>query len=169
MLKDELKPCDLHALFDYDADTGVLRWKLSIGNRIKVGMKCGSVDGKGSLRLQIYGRTYGAHQIVFAIYNGRWPSAQIDHIDRNKLNNQIENLREATNAENSRNRTNARTLKYRGVSLHKGDGLYHARIMVDGHALFLGRFHDSMIAAHEYNKAAIIHHGEFAIINPVGA
>lgn len=101
---------------------------------------------------------------------GSWPTNQVDHVDRNKLNNRMNNLREATNAQNSYNRTNGRnSTGFKGVSFHKRQGKYTARIMKDGISVSLGAFDDPQHAAHAYNKAAIQMHGEFACLNPIGA
>lgn len=61
--------------------------------------KTGSVQSLGYHRIKIDGKHYFTHHLVFAIHKGRWPS-EVDHIDRNKLNNRIENLREVTRKEN---------------------------------------------------------------------
>lgn len=164
----ELKPCELNRLFAYDATTGILRWKVSTGNRVKAGEECGSIDSKGRRRVLFRGKTYAVHQLVFAMHHGRWSIAQVDHIDGDKLNNRIENLREATNAQNARNRLYKNRTKPRGVSMHKRDRRYHARIMVDGRSMFLGSFDNAERAAHEYNKAAVALHGDFAVLNPIG-
>jgi hypothetical protein len=155
-----LLPCELRILFDYNPDTGWLSWKPGF-RKHRNGAQAGSVDSRGRLRVEVRGRSYGAHQIAFAIHHGRWPQSQIDHINHIKTDNRIANLREATNTENSRNRPR-KTGKagFRGVSLHKGR--YIARIMVDGHSINLGSFASPSDAASAYQSAARLYHGDFA-------
>lgn len=161
MIPPKLEPLKLHEHFEYR--DGRLYWRASYRDRFK-GWECGSIDTKGRRRVSFGGRTYGAHAIVFAMHHGRWANGQIDHINRDKLDNRIENLREATNAENSRNRVNTRLPKSgaRGVSYHKGR--YIARITINGKSINLGSFDDCSTAAAAYAAATRIHHGEFAAI-----
>lgn len=165
----QLLPSYLCGLFNYDSDTGQITWKESRQHHVKDGQIAGSIDGKGRIRIEINGKTYAAHQIAFAIYHGRWATHQVDHINGDKLDNRIINLREATNAENSRNRPSKGKSGYRGVSFHKRTGLYHARIMTDGKKMFLGAFVCPKVAAIAYNNAAKELHGKFATLNNIGS
>lgn len=63
----------------------------------------GSIDKDGYLILKIKGKQYKAHRIVFLLFNGRMPKDEIDHINRNRTDNRIENLRESTRQENIKN------------------------------------------------------------------
>lgn len=109
-------------------------------------------------------------------------SKQIDHKDRNGLNNQKYNLRNATHAENQRNKKASGTSQYLGVHWHnvtikynsKKFGLrkYHsskwrAAININGKTKHIGSFKNEQDAALAYNKAAIVYHGEFANLNIV--
>jgi hypothetical protein len=167
----ELKPCidRLREMFRYDRESGVLFWIACRSNAHKNGDTVGAIDTKGRLRAEINGKSYAVHHIIWAMETGCWPSEQIDHHDQNKLNNRMSNLREATNAQNSCNRVNGKnSTGFKGVSFHKRQGKYNARIMKDGVSISLGSFDDPQYAAHEYNKAAIQMHGEFACLNPIG-
>lgn len=158
-----LLPDDLAKMFIYWPDTGDLIWNVQKG-RARVGDIAGTPDGKGRLRIEISGKTYMVHHICFALFHGKWPSEQVDHINQNKTDNRITNLREASNAENSRNRKRAAgKAGYKGVTLHKGK--YISRIMMDGKVHNLGSF-DCPKEAHEaYCKAAEELHGEFSCTN----
>jgi len=89
----------------------------------------------------------------------------IDHINRNKLDNRRENLREVTPSQNQQNKSIQSNNKtgYKGVS--KVKGLYLARIRVDGKQFRLGTFVTAEQAALAYNNAAILHHKDFAVLN----
>jgi len=87
----------------------------------------------------------------------------VDHIDGNKQNNCLSNLRWATRVENNRNRKKQRnnTSDYTGVSFHKRDGKWEAQIRIDGKKKHLGYFHTKEEAAAVYEKAARKEFGEF--------
>ena len=65
----------------------------------------GSLDKDGYLIIKVKGKQFKAHRIVWLLCKGDFPKLVIDHIDRNRLNNKIENLREVTPKENFQNRT----------------------------------------------------------------
>ncbi len=90
----------------------------------------------------------------------------VDHIDNDKTNNNWENLRYATHAENSRNmkkHTDGSSI-YKGVSWDKLANKWRAQI-IHGKVINLGRFTNEREAANSYNKAAMEHFGDFAKLN----
>jgi hypothetical protein len=88
-------------LFEYK--DGALFWKVSNNNFIQVGQKAGtSVNDSGYHIVGISGKTYRLHRIVFMYHHGYFPK-NVDHIDGNRANNSIENLRPADDFQNSRN------------------------------------------------------------------
>lgn len=92
----------------------------------------------------------------------------IDHIDRDKLNNKKNNLRACTAFENMRNRKKCSTLltsKYKGVCKRKGAGKFIASICANGKRKTIGIFSSENEAAAAYNKKALELHGQFACIN----
>src|ERR1700678_3633727 len=91
----------------------------------------------------------------------------VDHIDRNKLNNDLSNLRWCSQIENSHNRhkRNNTSSKYKGVGWHKQDKKWIVRIRKDNKCIYLGFFDDEVMAAKKYNEKAIELFGEFASLN----
>ena len=65
----------------------------------------GSYDKDGYLVLKIKGKQYKAHRIAYLLFNGEFPTTELDHINRNRIDNRIENLREVTRQENINNTT----------------------------------------------------------------
>jgi len=94
---------------------------------------------------------------------------EVDHIDGNRLNNQRSNLRLATSSQNKMNRGPRKdnTSGYKGVSWHKQNNKWSARIMANGKYLSLGLFENILDAARSYNLAAKKHHKEFAWLNQI--
>jgi len=94
---------------------------------------------------------------------------QADHINKNTLDNRLENLRIATSAENCRNRRKRRdnTSGYIGVSWHKRECKWRTQIKTDGIMKHIGYFRNKHDAARAYNEAALKYHGEFAELNEI--
>lgn len=118
---------------------------------------CGAVNSDGYLQvcISINGKkhNYLVHRLIFSLHHGFCP-VQIDHIDGDKLNNKIENLRESDSKINGRNLKLPTTNKtgYIGVSFEGRK--YRARIKVDGRLLSLGSFDnisDAIVARKEAN------------------
>lgn len=106
-----MKPIDvelMRTLFDYAPDVGgsCLLWKNPRAVRMKPGTMAGADSKAGYWRVCVKGKYYVAHRLVWAVVNGEDPQKQIDHVDGNKSNNQITNLRLATNgaADNTQNK-----------------------------------------------------------------
>ena len=96
----------LHRLLEYRE--GDLYWKVKTARRIKIGDKAGCLDGNGYACLRINSVRYRMHRIIWAYHYDAIPSnLQIDHIDGDKLNNIIENLRLATQSQNNSNNKRA--------------------------------------------------------------
>lgn len=96
----------MHSKYEYDSTSpSGLVYKIHAGNRRK-GDFAGSRESNGYWRVQLHGKHAQAHRVVWELHNGPIPDGlQVDHIDRNKDNNTIENLRLATSSTNNLNRT----------------------------------------------------------------
>lgn len=112
------------------------------------------VDATGYNRGYLNGKNVMAHRAAWFLVYGEWP-AQIDHINGDRQDNRIENLRAVTNKENSRN---AKTPKNNtsgvcGVTWHKASGKWMAGIRVDGKRKHLGLFRAKRAAAEAVSAA----------------
>jgi hypothetical protein len=151
----------LRAVFRYDHRSGRLIWRArdDVRGGALSGKPVGGVaNGVWHVKLKGYGSLL-AHRVIWKMVHGTDPN-QIDHINGDSLDNRLENLREATPAQNSRNRGRARKTDYRGV--HRSGNCWRALIRVDGRLIPLGTFRDPEAAYAAYVAAARKHFGEFA-------
>jgi HNH endonuclease len=107
-----------------------------------------------------------AHQVVWYLSYGEWPDKFIDHVDGNGGNNRLDNLRLASNAQNTRNHGKGKkktSSQYKGVTLHGKK--YRAYIRFNGKHISLGSYADEKEAALVYDAKARELFGEFARLN----
>ena len=114
--------------------------------------------------IRLDGKLYKAHRIIFKMFHGRDPQDCIDHVDGDPTNNRIENLREATQQENTRNMAKLpnKSSQYKGVS--KRGNSWISSIWVNDSAMSV-KCGSEMEAALMYDKLAREHFGEFANLN----
>jgi len=136
----------LKKYFDYS--DGNLIWRVNKG-RSKKGTIAGSKDNKGYLQIKLNQKVYRLHRLIW-LWHGRNLSEQLDHIDRNPLNNKIENLREATRSTNQWNTSKSDG----GVSFHKASNKWRARIKIHNKEIYLGVFADYQQAKQVRDEAA---------------
>lgn len=120
----------------------------------------GSLTTDGYLRASINGTRYKVHRVIWEILKGPIPEGyHIDHIDGNRCNNVIENLRLATPTQNVANSVGFG--KYaKGVKKHGNK--FQARIRIKGKYMHLGSYDTEEEASEAYNNKAKEVHGEFA-------
>ncbi|MFY7913560.1 MAG: HNH endonuclease [Rubrivivax sp.] len=100
-----------------------------------------------------------AHHIAWAIHHGTWPTFEIDHINGNRSDNRILNLRELPDNQNSQNLRHAKKNSHLGVlGVSQLGNRYVARITVDRQQQYLGLFATSAEAHQAYVAAKRIHH-----------
>ena len=132
---------ELKIKFRYEPDTGHIYWAEPGKGKIKK-KPAGTVMSTGYIGVLIEGKRYLAHRIAWALHHGAWPDDQIDHINGDKTDNRISNLREATNAQNGKNYgfNRANTSGVKGVSWCKDTGKWRAVIRYEGASKSLGRY-----------------------------
>lgn len=149
----------------YDAQTGIVSWSRKNGGRAP--LVAGNVDNKYR-RIKCKGKKFLAHRIAWFLHFGVWPEGQIDHINGDKLDNRLANLRDVDQFANQQNvgkRQNGwrpNTSGWKGVSWNKKGQIWQAEIRHNGDHTFLGSFTDIKEAAEEYIFAALKLHGDYA-------
>ena len=163
-MKRKISAAKVRKIISYDPYSGVFRWKIdmALSCKSRKGAIAGGFNAQGYRIIMIYGRSYRASHVAFALMTGRWPSNTMDHCDLNRANDQWNNLREATYRQNSMNRPirQDNVTGYKGVYNHPGER-FRARIRVNGKLRSLGLFDSKEAAFSAYAKASKDYHGEF--------
>jgi hypothetical protein len=130
-----------------------------------VGSVAGNVTHQGYRRIKIASKLFLMHRLIYRMHTGVGPgSSEIDHINSNKSDSRIENLRLASKAQNQQNNPLYRNSAtgQRGVHWHKQHRKYCAAIQVNGRRHHIGLFGCAEEAGRAYDEAAIKLHGPFA-------
>lgn len=134
---------------------GKLFWKIPPKNHPSLlGKEAGSIDSHGYRQIHHSGKNIFTHHIVWLMFNDDMPE-QIDHIDRNRLNNRIENLRPATNMTNQHNAgiRKDNTSGYTGITFKKETEQWNVRIQTNGKRYNIGTYDDLAGAIDAHNMA----------------
>lgn len=154
----------LHELLDYDPITGLFKWRIKTNPRARIGSVAGCTKPDGYRLIGIRKKDYYGHRLAWFYVHGVWPADEIDHINGNKDDNRICNLREATHQQNNRNKAVKKNTfsGVPGVSIYRPTGQWRARIFIDGREKSLGyyRTKDEAIAVRAEAEKRIF--GEFA-------
>jgi len=159
----------LRSRLHYDADTGVFTWRKTEDrdaswNSRFAGRVAGSKNGEGYTKIKIDGCVYQAHRLAWLWAHGAMSENEIDHVNGCRSDNRIKNLREATRAENTRNRrlNSDNTTGAKGVGYIKRLRKFRARIGAFGKQRHLGVFDTAEEAHAVYCQEAEKLHGYFA-------
>lgn len=153
-------------LFNYEPETGKLTWNYPSSNRIKLGDEVGKSGPAGYSAVRIGGVNYLVHRLIYLYFHGVFPR-QVDHINRNRLDNRIENLRESTQSENCGNcfKSSVNTSGFKGVEWNPKNRKWRVKIKKDYKTVEIGSFIDQVDAAQAYNLAAERYFGDYAYFN----
>lgn len=149
----------LRATLSINSDTGEVLRKTDNKRGWRIGDVAGNVNHAGYRQIQVLGARYAAHRLVWYYFKGEWPSNDIDHINGDRDDNRLENLRDVTgqaNRQNLRNPVSGNKSGFLGVS--KNGKKWRAHIKTAGKTTYLGTFDSAELAHAEYVAAKRIHH-----------
>lgn len=122
----------LKSLLTYDPDTGDFRWRVK-RPRCAIGATAGTATYHGYSAIKIDGVTHRAHRLVWLYEFGRWPAGELDHINRNRSDNRVANLRETSRFLNCQNRQKPATAHSSHIGVSKGFAGKGWRAYIDKH------------------------------------
>ena len=142
--RPELTAEYLRSILHYEPETGIFTWKVSNSNRVRIGDAAGCPCGGGYLNITVGSRLYLGHRLAWLYVYGVWPKDQIDHINRNRSDNRITNLRDVSTKQNLQNagKYSHNTSGHPGVCWHKQHSKWVASIMHNQKSIHLGYFTD---------------------------
>lgn len=143
----------------YNPETGVFTWKFVSGR--KLGAEAGSKIPSGYIAVQTKGKSYLAHRLAWFYVNKIWPMKEIDHINGNKLDNRIVNLREVSRRENAYNRGATKSNKLGLKGIRKRGNSFEVRIRNKEGVVHIDTFCTLSEAQTAYLKLAKEIHGLF--------
>ena len=148
---------ELKSLLHYNVEDGVFT-NLTSRKMSRIGQQPGYVDiTTGYIQISLKGKTYRAHRLAWFYVHGEWPVDQIDHIDKNRTNNRIDNLRDVSNQINStnQNKSKVNTSGVTGVYWSNYDKKWMARIQYNRKKLHLGYFDNKQDAINARKDAEV--------------
>lgn len=149
-------------LLDYSKDTGVFIWKVSKG-RVKAGSIAGSKKRSGHLDISIDGKRVAAHRLAWFYEYEEFPKQLIDHINGDKCDNRISNLRDVSSLVNQQNERKGRKHSmhgYLGATWCKDKKKWAAQIRVNNKKVRIGLYPTPQEAHNAYlNAKRKLHEG----------
>jgi hypothetical protein len=143
----------LKELLDYDMDTGIFTWKVSRKRLAAIGSIAGATNGSGYRQISIDGTVYLSHRLAWLYCFEEWPKL-VDHINRDRTDNRISNLREVTQSLNIHN-SKDRPSKSGFRNARKVGDRFQSEIKVNGKSIHLGMYdtaEEASNAAKEYRE-----------------
>ena len=153
----------LKSLMHYDPDTGVFTWKVAPRRGISAGSIAGVIKkDSGYVLVGVSGKEYRAHRLAWLYVFGEFPPYDLDHINRNRSDNRIDNLRMATRAENMQNgsKRKTNTSGHVGVRWYSQAQKWKAEIGVNYKNISLG-YHSNLEQAIAARKAGELKYHTF--------
>ncbi|KVZ27001.1 hypothetical protein WL14_00725 [Burkholderia cepacia] len=132
----------------YDAATGQLIWKTAAKNKAHViGKPAGRVEANGYWHVKIDNVLYASHRLIWLLAHGEWPKGMIDHIDGDRTNNRLSNLRDVDAKGNGANRNKVRKDCRSGeFGVFEQRSRWYAYVCRDGRKISLGGYPDKASA-----------------------
>lgn len=139
----------------YNKYTGKFTWNTS-ENQVSIGVEAGT-NLKGYVHISVDGNKYLAHRLAWFYEFGELPASEIDHINRDKSDNRIENLREADRSLNVRNTPARSKSGYKGIYWYKKYNKWRVAIK-DKHVGYFSCFKEALLAR---KKAEVLIYGDY--------
>lgn len=156
MHKDDLTAERVREVLDYDPLTGEFTWKVKPNQSVKVGTRAGTLTPNGYIRIKVDGWRFMEHRLVWLYVHGHWPTAEIDHINGERADNRISNLREADRVANQQSQHVVQRHNQMGVrGVSQRDDRFVARITVGRRAINLGTYDTVSAASEAYWRAKV--------------
>jgi hypothetical protein len=151
----------------FDHKDGRLYWK-KVSHQNKqylVGQEVGSIHKTGYRHVTWQGKIHKVHRLIYLLEHGYLPK-EIDHINGDRQDNRLENLRDVTRSQNQFNKSMCKnnTSGTRGVSWHKKSNAWLVRVCANGKSKSIGYFKDLELAGLVADEARSIYHGNYAKI-----
>ncbi|PND34552.1 hypothetical protein C1I89_10235 [Achromobacter pulmonis] len=135
---------ELHTItpfLSYSPDTGLFRWLKSPNRRIAVGCVAGRTNKHGYVEIGIHKRILSAHRLAWLLSHGEWPDGDIDHVNGDRQDNRLSNLRVVSRRENVHNIHGAMVTNRLGVlGVVQVGSRYRASIRHEGRTVSLGNY-----------------------------
>jgi hypothetical protein len=154
----------IDSLLSYDPETGILKWKISPGRRVRAGAEAGYLNEvTGYLNVGVDGRLYQAHRIAWLLHEGHWPEGNPEHENRIGSDNRWANIRDLAR-DQSQNLGN-QSLRVdnisglRGVYLNRRKNKWGVEIQIRGNKIHVGYFDDPRLAGLTYDAASKLARG----------
>lgn len=154
----------LLSVLHYDPDTGVFTWRVALSRRTRVGEVAGTRMREGYTAIAVCKKKYPAGRLAFFYMTGEWPNEEIDHRNGDRSDDRWANLREASRAENNRNRGIQRTNRSGFKGVYAVGKKWAASVRTNGRANYLGLYETPEAASLAYQTEAEKLHGAFARI-----
>jgi hypothetical protein len=148
----------------FDHKDGSLYWKkVTHPNKsYLIGQEVGFIHSTGYRHVTWLGKQHKVHRLIYLMVHGYMPK-EIDHINGNRADNSIENLREVTRSQNQCNKTmcSSNTSGYKGVSWHKIANKWSVRLSKNGKSKHFGYYDDLELAGLVALEARDLHFGKY--------
>lgn len=151
----------LKQLVSYNPETGLFTRLIATSRSTKVGEQIGTIHRSGYIYAMLDYETFSAHRLAWFYVHGKMPKYDIDHINGNKTDNRISNLRDVkmqVNMQNERKPRKTNTSGYLGAYFRKERNKWVALLTVDGKQKRFGSFNTPEEAHQEYLRVKRFYH-----------
>lgn len=154
----------LKSILSYDPETGIFTWIQRLSGNISVGSVAGTTMRDGYIKIRVGGHGHPAHRLAWLYVYGVFPENQLDHINLNKSDNSIKNLRPATSSENQRNKGLMKSNKsgYKNVSWCSRAKKWKVGLKVNRKSFHFGYFSNIQDANIAAINARVLMHLDFS-------